>query len=158
VIAVVLLAAGAGLLTALANAAGAGLLATPPEALLWGALGVLFARTFRAGPLVVGVPLLVAGIDLALAGADGGAPGGDPLTLGLPGGGRLLATETAFAAAAWWWAGRVPGLRTRASRLALAAALVATVALGRDVPGLAALGLAFLGVNADRLPRLAAGG
>ena len=153
---VVLLAVGAGLLTAIADAAGAGLLATPPEALLWGALGVLFARVFCAGPLVVGVPLLLAGIDVALGGADGPAPAGDPLTLGLPGGARVLATEAAFAAAAWWWAGRVAGLRTRATRLALAAALATAVLAGRDVPGLTALGLAFLAVNADRLGRLAA--
>ncbi len=155
-IALVLLAVGAGLLTALADAAGAGLLATPPEALLWGTLGVLFARVFHAGPLVVGVPLLVAGIDVALGGADGPAPGGDPLTLGLPAGGRVLATEAAFAAAAWWWAGRVPGLRTRASRAAVLLALAVAVAAGRDLPGLAALGLAFLAVNADRLASVAA--
>jgi hypothetical protein len=31
------------------------------------------------------------------------------------------------------------------------------VLVGRDVPGLTALGLAFLAVNADRLGRLAAG-
>ena len=95
---VVLLAAGAGLLTAFAEAAGARLLATPPEALFWGALGVLFARVFRAGPLVVAVPLLVAGIDVALGGADGPAPAGDPLTLALPWESRVLATEAAFAA------------------------------------------------------------
>jgi hypothetical protein len=158
VIPVVLLAAGAGLLTAFAEAADARLLATPPEALLWGALGVLFARVFRAGPLVVAVPLLVAGIDVALGGADGPAPGGDPLTLALPWGSRVLATEAAFAAAAWWWAGRVPDLRTRATRAALLVALAAAVVTGRAVPGLTALGLAFLAVNADRLPALAARG
>ena len=155
---VVLLAVGAGILTAVADAAGAGLLATPPEAAFWGALGVLFARSFRAGPLVVAVPLLVAGIDLGLGGPDGPAPAGDPLTLALPAGGRILATEMAFAAAAWWWAGAVAGLRPRASRLALAVALGAAVLAGRDVPGLAALGLAFLAVNADRLPGVAARG
>lgn len=154
---VVLLAVGAGLLTALADAAGAGLLATLPEALLWGALGAVFARIFRAGPLVVAVPLLVAGIDVALGGADGPAPGGDPLTLGLPAGGRILATEAAFAATAWWWAGNVPGLRPRASRVAVVAALGVAVVAGRDLPGLTAMGLAFLAVNADRLSRLAAG-
>ncbi len=156
-IALVLLAVGAGLLTAIADAAGAGLLATPPEALLWGSLGVMFARGFQAGPLVVAVPLLVAGIDVALGGIDGPAPGGDPLTLGLPGGGRVLATEAAFFAAAWWWAGGVAGLRPRASRVALAAALALAVVAGRSVPGLTAMGLAFLAVNADRLGRLTAG-
>ncbi len=156
-IAVLLLAAGAGLLTALADAAGAGMLATPVEAAFWGALGVVFARVFRAGPLVIGVPLLMGCIDLALGGPDGPAPAGDPLTLGLPAGGRILATEMALAAAAWWWAGNVPGLRPRAGRAAVALGLALAVGAGRAVPGLAAIGLGFLAVHADRLPAVAAG-
>jgi hypothetical protein len=50
----------------------------------------------------------------------------------------------------------VPGLRTRLSRAALVLALAVAVAAGRAVPGLAALGLAFLAVNADRLASIAA--
>src|SRR4051794_35842413 len=149
-----LVALGAALLTAVLDAIGAGVAASPAELLMWGALGVLFARVFEAAPLALAIPLLVAAVELGAGGlgaADAAAhPGAsDPLTLALPGGGRLDATEVVFAAMYAAWAQRF-GLRRRTTWAALAAALVVLVASDRALPPLTVLGGVFLLVNADR--------
>lgn len=148
---------GGGLLTATLNVAGLRIGATPAELVLWGASGVLFARVFSLGALVLAVPVLVAGIELAGGGitATGPAPAGDPLSLALPGDRRLELTELLFAAAYAGWAQRF-GLRWPWTGGALAAVLAAGVAADGRLPVLALLGAALLLPNADRLRGLAA--
>ncbi len=163
------LAAGAALLAAALAGAGAGAAATPVEALVGAAAGLLFAHAFAIPSAVVGVPLLVAGIDLAaLTGrqelAAGG--GGDVLALALPrwGGGppvaQLSLLDATFLAMYAAWAVRF-ALRPRVTVRLLAAALAATVTLSvataRTVPVLPVLAAAFLLPAAAPLRRVLAG-
>ena len=149
--------AGGGLLTATLNAAGLRVGATPAEIVLWGATGVLFARVFALGPLVVAVPVLLAGIELAAGTGTGGPAGaGDPLTLAVPGGRGLGLTELVFAAAYAAWAHRFE-LRWRLTSTALVAVLLASVAADGTLPALTLLGVALLLPNADRLGGLLRG-
>lgn len=150
---------GGGLLTGVLDAAGAGVGATPAELLLWGAVGVVFARVFAAAPLAVAVPLLVAGLELGSGGwgAGGGGGAGDPLTLGFGASTHLEATEVAFAAAYATWAARL-GLRDEFTRGLLVGVLVLVVATDRGLPPLTALGAALLVPNADRLGQALARG
>lgn len=143
---------GGGLLTATLNVAGLRVGATPAELVLWGACGVLFARIFSLGALVLAVPVLVAGIELASGGltATGPALAGDPLTLALPGDRRLELTELLFAAAYAGWAQRF-GLRRPGTYVALGAVLLAGVAADGRLPVLTLLAVALLLPNADRL-------
>lgn len=146
--------AGGGLLTATLNVAGLRVGATPAEIVLWGAAGVLFARTFALGPLVLAVPVLLAGIELATgAAAAGPAQAGDPLTLALPGDRSLELTVLVFAAAYAAWAQRF-GLRWLATSAALVAVLVASAVAEGALPAVTLLGVALLLPNADRLGRL----
>jgi hypothetical protein len=161
---------GSGLLVAALNAARAGAVASPFEALLFGCLGVVFAAALDAPALVIALPLFVAAIDAS--GALGAGPGnllvqdarpGDPLTLELPawGGGipvaRVTIAEVLFLAAYVAYAHRF-GLRPWASAAAMHAALAGAVVLGllldRRVPALAVMSGAFLVANADRLASL----
>lgn len=145
---------GGGLLTATLNVAGLRVGATPAELVLWAGSGVLFARVFSLGALVLAVPVLVAGIELAAGGGTtagaAGAGAGDPLTLAFPGDRRLDLTQVLFAAAYARWAQRF-GLRWPATAAALAAVLLAAVVVGGELPVLTLLGLALLLPNADRL-------
>jgi len=146
---------GGGLLTATLNVAGLRVGATPAEIVLWGAVGVLFARVFSVGALVLAVPVLLAGIELA-AGTGGPstmAPAGDPLTLALPDERRLELTSLVFAAAYGAWAQRF-GLRTRVTCVALGAVLLVAVARDGQLATLTLLGVALLLPNLDRLGRL----
>jgi len=149
---------GGGLLTATLNVAGLRVGATPAEIVLWGAAGVLFARVFSVGALVIAVPVLLAGIELA-AGASGPsspAEAGDPLTLAFPDERRLELTQLVFAAAYGAWAQRF-GLRAGVTCVALGAVLLASVARDGQLPVVTLLGLALLLPNADRLGRLLGG-
>lgn len=144
---------GGGLLTLTLDLAGLRVGATPAELVLWGAVGVLFARVFAAGALVVAVPVLLAGIEL-LMGGDGSvarAGSGDPLTLALPDDRALDLTAFVFAAAYAAWAVRFE-LRWRVSAAGLAAVLVASVLT--SLPVLTLLGAALLLPALDRLPAL----
>lgn len=132
--------------------------ASLPEALMWGTLGVLFARSFAQPTVAVAVALLVAG--LALGGVAGGgdsltarASAGDPLTLELAafGGGQALAlpalVAVALGAAGTWVA--LLDLRVRWTIVLVleAAALAAALRVDPVAPVLAA----FLLPNLDRL-------
>lgn len=146
---------GGGLLTATLNVAGLRVGATPAEIVLWGALGVLFARVFSLGALVLAVPVLLAGIELASGAGGPSAPAeaGDPLTLALPDERRLELAPLAVAAAYGAWAQRFE-LRTAATCVALGAVLFASVARDGQLPAVTLLGLALLLPNLDRLGRL----
>jgi hypothetical protein len=94
----VTLAVGVGMLALGFDATNARAAASLPEAVMWGAAGMLFARSFAQPAVAVAISLLVAG--LALGGVAGDtsaitakAAAGDPLTLELAafGGGQALA-------------------------------------------------------------------
>jgi hypothetical protein len=146
---------GGGLLTATLNAAGLRVGATPAELVLWSAAGVLFARLFSSGALVIAVPLLLAGIELSAGTGGVAAPAeaGDPLTLAFPDERRLELTQLVFAAAYATWALRL-GLRAWASWALLAAVLFASVVRDGDLLALTLLGAALLAPNLDRLAGL----
>lgn len=172
-VAIVLALLGAGLVVGAVSAADAGAVATPAEALLCGCLGVAFAGVLDERALALALPLFVAAADVS--GVVGGTPGtllaeglpeaGDPLSLELPrwGGGpaaaQISVADVIFLAAYAGYAQRF-SLRTRASSLAMLAALVGTLllelALDRRVPGLALVSGAWLAVNAGRLRALLA--
>jgi len=146
---------GGGLLTATLNVAGLRVGATPAEIVLWAAVGVLFARVFSVGALVLALPVLLAGIELAAgtAGASAAAQAGDPLTLALPGDRRLELTSLVFGAAYGAWAERF-GLRVWVTWVSLGAVLLASVARDGQLPTVTLLALALLLPNLDRLGRL----
>lgn len=146
---------GGGLLTATLNVAGLRVGATPAEIVLWGAVGVLFARVFSVGALVLAVPVLLAGIELAMGtgGPSSAAQAGDPLTLALPGERRLELTSLVFAAAYAAWAQRF-GLRVPVTCVALGAVLLVSVARDGQLAVVTLLGLALLLPNLDRLGKL----
>ena len=146
---------GGALLTATLDVAGLRVGATPAELVLWGALGVLFARVFSVGALVLAVPVLLAGIELASgAGGPAAAAGaGDPFTLAFPAGHRLEVTQLVFATAYAAWA-RHFGLRTGVTWAGLAAVLAVSLARDGDLPAVTLLGLALLLPNLDRLAGL----
>ena len=141
---------GGALLTGALNVAGLRVGATPGELVLWGAAGVLFARVFALGPLVLAVPVLLAGIELAAGGggAAGAAGGGDPFTLALPGERALAIVPVVAAAAFAAWAERF-ALRPRVVRVLLLATLAVSAAV--DLPTVALLAVALLVPNLDRL-------
>ena len=145
-----------GLLTATLNVAGLRVGATPAEVVLWGALGVLFARVFSVGALVVAAPMLLAGIELASGPGGPSAPAeaGDPLTLAFPDERRLELAPLVFAAAYGAWVQRFR-LRTGVTCVALGAVLLVSVARDGQLPTTALLGVALLLPNLDRLGRLA---
>jgi hypothetical protein len=154
--AAVLLALGCGLLTGAFDQAGARAGATLPEALLWCAGGLLFARAFGGGALAVAVPLLMAGLDVAgVTGTtrilDDLAQAGDPLTLELPawGGGQAavlpaLQAGVLGALAAWTSA---QGFRTPWTQVIMVEAAVLATIL--SLPVIAVVVVAYLVVNAD---------
>lgn len=145
-------ALGGALLTAIFNVAGLRVGATPAELILWSAVGVLFARVFRIGGLVLALPLLLAGIELAAGGSGvaGSAGAGDPLTLAFPGDHRLALDELVFAAAyaAWAWAF---GLRWRVTCGLLVVVLLVSLLRDSALPALTLLAAALLVPNVDRL-------
>ena len=127
--------------------------ATPAELVFWAAIGVLFARVFAVGALVLAVPVMLAGIELASGGgaAAAMAEAGDPLTLALPGDRSFELTALVFAAAYGAWAVRF-GLRWKLTLPLLGAACVASVLA--ELPVLTLLAAALLLPSLDRLPAL----
>ncbi|HEX6387873.1 MAG TPA: hypothetical protein VFZ89_00445 [Solirubrobacteraceae bacterium] len=155
--AAVLLALGCGLLTGAFDQVGARAGATLPEALLWCAGGLLFARAFGGGALAVAVPLLLAGLDIAgvtgsTAILDDVAQAGDPLTLELPawGGGQaavLPALEAGVMGALAAWAS-MQGFRTPWTQVIMVESVVLATVL--SLPAIAVVVAAYLIVNVDR--------
>lgn len=170
-LALALLASGAGLLGAGATEADWIPVAGATKALFGAALGMLLARLVDEPAAVVGVPLFVAGIDVAsvIGGpsallARDASEAGEFLSVHIPawGGGRAGVLGVAdviflgfFAAGAWRH-----GLRRRATAAALALALPAAVAVqlavDAPIPALPALAAALLLPNLDLLPGLLA--
>ncbi len=150
---------GTALLALAFDATDARAAASAPEALMWGTVGMLFARRFPHATLALGVSGLVAGLALAgLAGASEAtlttlASAGDPLTLELPalGGGQALGLPAlvmvALGAMGTWGAGI--GLRGRWTGVLVLEALALAAALRIDP--VAPVLLSFLVVNADLL-------
>ncbi len=147
-----LAALGGALLTAILNVAGLRVGATPGELVLWSSVGVLFARVFRIGGLVIALPLLLAGIELAARGGGvvGPADAGDPLTLAFPGNHRLVLDELVFAAAYAAWAWQF-GLRWRLTCGLLLVVLLVSLLRDSALPALTLLAAALLVPNLDRL-------
>lgn len=152
------LACGVGLIALAFDATDARAAASLPEAVMWGAAGMLFARSFPPATVAVAVALLVAG--LAIAGVAGDASSitarasaGDPLTLELAafGGGQALAMPAlavvALGAIGTWTAQL--DLRLGWTALVVLEALALAIALRTD-PVAPVFG-AFLVANADRL-------
>jgi len=170
VIGPLLIVLGAGLLMGALNAAGIGAAANPVEALVAGAVGLLFARFLRAPAIAITVPLFVALIDAWSVAAgptkrliEAGTAIDDPLSFDLPawGGGasagHLGLSDAVFLSMFAAWALHF-GFRRRATVCGLVLALVATLVLGvaldRAIPALPMLAAGYLLPNIDRLGRL----
>jgi hypothetical protein len=149
---------GTAMLALAFDATDARAAASVPEAVMWGTLGMVFARQFAQAPVAVAVSLLVAGLALGGIAGDGlsltarAAPG-DLLTLELPafGGGQALtlpALAVVALGAIGTWAPAL-ALRGRWTAILVLEALALAVALRVD-PVAPVLG-AFLLANADRL-------
>ena len=169
VIAPLLVVAGAGLIVAAFNSAGAdgvGAGANVVEALLAGAAALLFARWLAAPAIAVAVPLFVAAIDtLSVAFGptsrllDAGTGRVDALSFDLPAwgdagsAGHLGFSDAFFVALFAAWAWRF-GLRRRATigglLLGLLAALGLSGALDRGIPALPFVAAGYLLPNVDR--------
>jgi hypothetical protein len=165
-----LIVLGAALLVAALNAAGVGAAANAPEALLAGAIGLLFARWLATPVIAVAVPIFVAAIDIWSVASgptsqmvDSGTDGTDPLTFDMPAwghagsAGQLGLSDALFLAmfAAWAWR---YGFRRTATVVGLLLGLVGSVALGelldRTIPALPLLAAGYLLPNLDRIPAL----
>jgi hypothetical protein len=162
------LGVGAALLAFALNEQDLGPEATPVEALFAAAAGLLFAVGFSLPAAVVALPILVAGIDAtSLLGASDAvrAPGTGPevLTLDLPAWGdgeplpRLSLLDATFLAlfAAWslHFALR-PRIAVPLMVVALAGAVVLSLALDRSLPTLPFLAAGFLLPALDRIGHL----
>lgn len=168
-----LIALGAGLIVGALNASGAGGVgagANVAEALLAGAVGLLFARWLATPVIAVAVPLFVAAIDIWSVASgptskllDNGTVRADPLSFDLPawGGmgstGHLGLSDALFASifAGWAW---TYGLRRTATLVGLTLGLIASLVLGlllhRAIPALPLLAAGYLLPNLDRIPAL----
>jgi hypothetical protein len=165
-----LIVLGAGLLVAALNAAGVGAAANAPEALLAGAIGLLFARWLATPVIAIAVPIFVAAIDIWSVASgptsqmvDSGTDGTDPLTFDMPAwghaasAGQLGLSDALFLAmfAAWAWHYE---FRRTATIVGLMLGLVGSVALGellhRTIPALPLLAAGYLLPNLDRIPAL----
>jgi ABC-type uncharacterized transport system permease subunit len=152
------------------NAAGVGAAANAPEALLAGAIGLLFARWLATPVIAVAVPIFVAAIDIWSVASgptsqmvDSGTDGTDPLTFDMPAwghagsAGQLGLSDALFLAmfAAWAWH---YGFRRTATVVGLLLGLVGSVALGelldRTIPALPLLAAGYLLPNLDRIQAL----
>ena len=165
-----LIVLGAGLLVAALNAAGVGAAANVPEALLAGAIGLLFARWLATPVIAIAVPIFVAAIDVWSVASgptsrlvDSGTDSTDPLTFDMPAwghmgsAGHLGLSDALFASmfAAWAWR---YGFRRTATIVGLALGLLGSLALGilldRTIPALPLLAAGYLLANLDRIPAL----
>jgi hypothetical protein len=163
-----LVALGAGLLAGALNAADAGAAANVPEAMLAGAIGLLFARWLATPVIALAVPIFVAAIDVWSV-ATGPTSrmtetdSADTLSFDLPAwghmgsAGHLGLSDALFLSMFAAWALRY-GFRRQATvaglALGLVGALVAGLALDRTIPALPFLAAGYLLPNLDRIPAL----
>ena len=165
---------GAGLVLGAMDAAGLGVEAVVPEALVAGAFGILMGRVLAhyAGPAVgLAIPLFVALVDAwsvasgpSSSLAQGDTRGAAELTFDLPalgGGGdaiaRLGLPDAIFIACFATWAHRL-GLRPRATAAGMVCGLLATIVLSvvtdRAIPALPLVAVGYWLPNLDRLAGL----
>jgi hypothetical protein len=168
-----LIVLGAGLLVGALNAEGAGGVgagANVAEALLAGAIGVLFARWLATPVIAIAVPLFVAAIDVwsVASGPSSqllveGTDTVDPLSFDLPAWGQMgSAGHLGFSDAlflgmfaAWAWRYRLRRAATVVGMtLGLLASLALSVVLDRAIPALPLIAAGYLLPNLDRLPAL----
>jgi hypothetical protein len=168
-----LIALGAGLLAGALNAdadAGVGAGANVAEALLAGAIGLLFARWLATPVIAIAVPIFVAAIDIWSVASgpsskllENGTDAVDPLSFDIPAwghmgsAGHLGLSDALFLSmfAAWAWR---YGFRRAATiagvTLGLVAALLLGIALDRAIPALPLIAAGYLLPNLDRIPGL----
>lgn len=166
----VLIAIGAGGAVAAMNLSGVGAVANVFEALLAGAIGLLFARALATPAIAIAVPLFVAAIDVWSVASgpsssllDGPGDAVDALSFDLPtwgtalSVGRLGLSDAVFLAMFATWAWRY-GFRRAATlaglTLGLLASLVLGVALDRAIPALPLVAAGYLLPNVDRIAAL----
>lgn len=162
-----LIVLGAGLLVGALNAGGVGATANVVEALLAGAVGLLFARALSTPLVAIAVPLFVAAIDVwSVANGptsdllEGAGDRVDALSFDLPtwgdegSVGRLGLTDAVFLSMFATWAWRY-GFRRAATvvglSLGLIASLVVGIAFDRAVPALPLIAAGYLLPNVDRI-------
>ena len=165
-----LIALGAGLLAGALNAdadAGVGAGANVAEALLAGAIGLLFARWLATPVIAIAVPIFVAAIDIWSVASgpsskllENGTDAVDPLSFDIPAwghmgsAGHLGLSDALFLSmfAAWAWR---YGFRRAATiagvTLGLVAALLLGITLDRAIPALPLIAAGYLLPNLDRL-------
>ncbi len=168
-----LIALGAGLLAGALNAegaAGVGAGANVPEALLAGAVGLLFARWLATPVIAVAVPIFVGAIDIWSVASgpssqlfDNGTDIVDPLSFDLPAwgqmgsAGHLGLSDALFASMFAGWAWRY-GFRRAATiagvTLGLLASLALSLVLDQAIPALPLIAAGYLLPNLDRIPAL----
>jgi hypothetical protein len=164
----VLIALGAGLLAGALNAGDVGAAANVPEAMLAGAIGLLFARWLATPVIALAVPIFVAAIDIWSV-ATGptsrmtDSDSADTLSFDLPAWGHsgsaahLGLSDALFLSMFAAWALRY-GFRRGATIAGLTVGLVGALALGllldRTIPALPLLAAGYLLPNLDRIPAL----
>ena len=165
-----LIVVGAGLIAGTLNAAHVGAVANVPEALLAGAVGLLFAHFLRTPAIAVAVPLFVAVIDVWSVASgptsrllSGGTSIDDPLSFDLPAwgtgqsAGHLGVSDAVFLAMFAGWAWHF-GFRRRATAAGLVLGLLASLVLGilldRAIPALPLIAIGYLLPNLDRVGAL----
>jgi hypothetical protein len=163
-----LIALGAALLAGALNAADVGAAANVPEAMLAGAIGLLFARWLATPVIALAVPIFVAAIDIWSVASgptsrmtDTGTA--DTLSFDLPAwghsgsAGHLGLSDALFLSMFAAWALRY-GFRRGATVAGLTVGLVGALALGlllgRTIPALPLLAAGYLLPNLDRIPAL----
>jgi hypothetical protein len=168
-----LIVLGAGLLVGALNAAGVGAGANVAEALLAGAIGVLFARWLATPVIAVAVPVFVAAIDIWSVASgpssqllDNGTDISDPLSFDLPAWGNqgsaadLGFSDALFAAMFTAWAWHY-GLRRAATVIGITIGLLASLGLSlvldRAIPALPLIAAGYLLPNLDRIPAMLRG-
>jgi hypothetical protein len=163
-----LVALGAALLAGALNAADVGAAANVPEAMLAGAIGLLFARWLATPVIALAVPIFVATIDIWSV-ASGPTSrmtetdSADTLSFDLPAwghagsAGHLGMSDALFLSMFAAWALRY-GFRRDATIAGLTVGLVGALALGllldRTIPALPLLAAGYLLPNLDRIPAL----
>jgi hypothetical protein len=152
------------------GATGVGAGANVAEALLAGAIGLLFARWLATPVIAVAVPIFVAAIDIWSVASgpssqllEGGTDAIDPLSFDMPAwghmgsAGHLGLSDALFLSMFAGWAWRY-GLRRGATVIGLTLGLVAALVLGleldRAIPALPLIAAGYLLPNLDRMPRL----
>jgi len=162
-----LIVVGAGLLVGAMNVGDVGAVANVFEALLAGAVGLLFARALSTPVIAIAVPIFVAAIDIWSVASgpssrllDGPADRVDALSFDLPawgdGGsaGQLGLSDAVFLSIFATWAWRY-GFRRAATLAGLLLGLLASLVLGltlhRAIPALPLIAAGYLLPNVDRI-------